>query len=74
MALPVHQETMKKLHQEVLDFLGTRQEDGEKIQKRRLVAKDRIPAASTEGGCKSHIQPTPLKVSTSTYYRKFKTE
>ena len=50
MALPVHQETMKKLHQEVLDFLWTRQEDGEKIQKRRLVAKDRIPASFNRGG------------------------
>jgi hypothetical protein len=45
MALPVHREIMKKLHQEVLDFLWTRQEDGEKIQKRRFVAKDRIPAS-----------------------------
>jgi hypothetical protein len=50
MALPVHQETMKKLHQEVLDFLWTRQEDGEKIQKRRLVAKDRIPASFNREG------------------------
>jgi len=41
---------MKKLHQEVLDFLWTRQEDGEKIQKRRLVAKDRIPASFNRGG------------------------
>ncbi len=30
--------------------------------------------ASTEGGCKSHIQLTPPKVSTSTYSRKSKTE
>jgi hypothetical protein len=50
MALPVHQETMKKLHQEVLDFLWTRQQDGKKIQKRRLVAKDRIPASFNRGG------------------------
>jgi hypothetical protein len=41
---------MKKLHQEVLDFLWTRQEDGEKIQKRRFVAKDRIPASFNRGG------------------------
>jgi hypothetical protein len=41
---------MKELYQEVLDFLWTRQQDGEKIQKRRLVAKDRISASFNKGG------------------------
>jgi len=50
MALPVQEEPMKELHQEVLDFLWTRQQDGEKIQKRRLVAKDRISASFNKGG------------------------
>ncbi len=47
---PCSPETMKKLHQEVLDFLWNRQEEGEKIQKRRLIAKDRIPASFNRGG------------------------
>jgi hypothetical protein len=50
MALPVRKETMKRLHQEILDFLWTKQQDGETIQKRRLVAKDRIPASFNRGG------------------------
>jgi hypothetical protein len=50
MALPVQKETMKRLHQEILDFLWTKQQDGETIQKRRLFAKDRIPASFNKGG------------------------
>jgi hypothetical protein len=44
MTLLVQKEMTKRLHQEILDFLWTKQHDGETIQKRRLVAKDRIPA------------------------------
>jgi hypothetical protein len=50
MALPTQAESMKALHQEILDFLWTRQHDGEKLQKRRLVAKDRISASFDKGG------------------------
>ena len=50
MALPVQKEMTKRLHQEILDFLWTKQHDGETIQKRRLVAKDRIPASFNRGG------------------------
>jgi hypothetical protein len=39
----------KRLHQEILDFLWTKQQDGETVQKRRLVAKDRIPASFNRG-------------------------
>jgi hypothetical protein len=74
MALSVHQETMKKLHQEVLDFLWNRQEEGEKSKKEGSWPKTEFLPASTEGGCKSHIQPTLPKVFTSTYSRRSKTE
>jgi hypothetical protein len=50
MALPAQEESMKALHQEILDFIWTRQQDGEKIQKIRLVAKDRISASFNKGG------------------------
>lgn len=50
MALPTQAESMKALHQEILDFLWTRQHDGEKLQKRRVVAKDRISASFDKGG------------------------
>jgi hypothetical protein len=35
MALPVQREIMKGLHQEVLHFLWTRQEDGEDLWQRQ---------------------------------------
>ncbi len=50
MALPVQKEMTKRPHQEILDFLWTKQHDGETIKKRRLVTKDRIPASFNRGG------------------------
>jgi len=50
MALPLRNEDTDNLQQEILDFLWTRQRDGETIQKRRLVAKGRIPASHHKGG------------------------
>jgi hypothetical protein len=50
MALPLRNEDMDNLQQEILDFLWTRQMDGETIQKRRLVTKGRIPASHHKGG------------------------
>jgi len=50
MALPTQAEHIKALHQEIIDFLWTRQQEGETIQKRRLVAKDRISASFEKGG------------------------
>jgi hypothetical protein len=50
MALLVQKEMMKRLRQEILDFLWTKQQDGETIEKRRLIAKDRIPASFNRGG------------------------
>jgi hypothetical protein len=41
---------MKDLQKEVTDFLWTRQEEGAKIQKRRLIAKNRISASFEKGG------------------------
>jgi hypothetical protein len=72
MALPVQKETMKRLHQEILDFLWTKQQDGETIQKRRLFTNS-LPV-STKEGSKSLIQLTLLKDCTSTCSKKYKTK
>ncbi len=50
MALPTQTDSMKALHQEILNFLWTRQHDGEKLYKWRLVAKDIISASFNKGG------------------------
>ncbi len=50
MALPTQEDHIKDLQQEITDFLLTRQQEGEKIQKRRLIAKDRISASFEKGG------------------------
>jgi hypothetical protein len=50
MALPTQEDHMKDLQQEITDFLWTRQEEGVKIQKRRLIAKNRISASFEKGG------------------------
>ncbi len=50
MALPTQEDHIKDLQQEIIDFLWTRQEEGAKIQKRRLIAKDRISASFEKGG------------------------
>jgi hypothetical protein len=65
MALSVQRELIKRPHQKVLDFLWTRQQDGEKVQKRRLVAKDRISASFNKGGFLiiwHYWRPKPLQV------------
>ncbi len=50
MALPTQEDHIKDLQQEIIDFLWTRQEEGAKIQKRRVIAKDRIFASFEKGG------------------------
>ncbi len=50
MALPTQEDHIKDLQQEIIDFLWIRQEGGAKIQKRRLIVKDRIPASFEKGG------------------------
>ncbi len=50
MALPTQEDHIKDLQQEIINFLWTRQEEGAKIQKRRLIAKDRISASFEKGG------------------------
>ena len=50
MALPVLDEQAYALFDEILSFLWTRQIDGEQIQKRRTVAKNRISASIELGG------------------------
>ena len=50
MAIPFQSEDIKAIHKEILDFLWTKQRDGETVQKRRLVAKDRISASFNRGG------------------------
>jgi hypothetical protein len=50
MALPTYREQGEMLYKETLNFLWTRQVDGNTVCKRRLVAKDRIPASHAMGG------------------------
>ncbi len=50
MALPTQEDYMKDLQKEITDFLWTRQQEGVKIQKRRLIAKNRISASFEKGG------------------------
>ena len=50
MALPTTKQQGKDLYGEILSFLWTKQEDGETKQKRRLIAKHRIPASHHMGG------------------------
>ncbi len=50
MALPTQEDHIKDLQQEITDFLWTRQQKGKKIQKRRLIAKNRISASFKKGG------------------------
>jgi hypothetical protein len=69
MALPVHQETIKKLHQELLDFLWTRQEDGEKIQSRIQLPHrfplSHLPTRRNSPSCRlSHLYSTPRETQT----------
>jgi len=50
MSLPTFEQQSDLLHKEVLNFLWTRQVDGNTVCKRRLVAKNRIPASHEKGG------------------------
>ena len=50
MALPLNEEQMKTLYEDILSFLWTRQKDGVAINKRRMVAKNRISASYSMGG------------------------
>lgn len=50
MALPTTKRQGEDLYKEVQSFLWTRQVDGETKQKRRLIAKERIPASHSMGG------------------------
>ena len=50
MALPTYPQQGDNLYKEVLNFLWTRQVDGNTVYKRRLVAKERIPASHAMGG------------------------
>ena len=52
MALPLQEATLQELDNEVAAFFWTKQKDGETIQKRKLVAKGRIPADYNMGGLK----------------------
>ncbi len=74
MALPTHEDHIKDLQQEIIDFLWTRQEEGAKIQKRRLIAKDRISASFEKEDLKYHTQQTQQTAFTSTYFKKYTTK
>jgi hypothetical protein len=50
MTLPASDELLEELNKEVTDFMWTRQRDGEIRQKRRRVAKTRLPADFHLGG------------------------
>ena len=50
MALPVTKDHLDTLDKEVRTFFWTRQKEGETLQKRRVVAKNRIPADMEVGG------------------------
>ena len=52
MALPVPEEVLEELNDEVYRFLWTRQQDGLEVWKRRRVAKRRIPGNLHIGGLK----------------------
>ena len=65
---------MKELYQEVLDFLWTRQQDGEKILKKGLLQKTESLLALTRAGFKFVIHLTLLKAYTLTCSRKYTTE
>ena len=50
MALPIFSAQTDKLFEELLSFLWTHQKEGQTVQKRRLVAKNRIAANLEMGG------------------------
>jgi hypothetical protein len=50
MALPVDKSYTDDLQQKIIKFLWTRQLEGQKKQKRRLVAKNRLAAGLEMGG------------------------
>jgi hypothetical protein len=50
MVLPVQQSTLLELDKEIRDFLWTKQSQGETVQKRRRVAKNRLAADLHLGG------------------------
>jgi len=50
MALPLAGGQADTLHKEILNFLWTRQKDGVTRNKRKLVAKNRLPASHDKGG------------------------
>jgi hypothetical protein len=50
MSLPIDKTYTDILDKEVLPFLWTRQQDGQTVQKRRLVAKKRLAAVLEMGG------------------------
>jgi len=58
MALPVTKEQLDNLDKEVRTFFWTRQKEGETLQKRRVVAKNRIPADMEVGGLRVPLVQT----------------
>lgn len=61
MALPFTQTQLEVLDKEVRSFFWTKQQDGHTVQKRRLVAKKRIPADYSVGGLKVPLLETTAK-------------
>ena len=58
MALPVTKGHLDTLDKEVRTFFWTRQKEGETLQKRRVVAKNRIPADMEVGGLRVPLVQT----------------
>ena len=50
MALPIFNQQIQQTFDEILSFLWTKQVDGNTVNKRRLVSKNRIPASLEMGG------------------------
>jgi hypothetical protein len=71
MALPTQTESMKALHQEILDFLWTRQHDGEKLKNGDLLPRIESRLALTKVAYKSHTHLTLLIGSTLISSRKY---
>jgi hypothetical protein len=67
MALPVQRKLMKGLHQEVLDFISTRQEDGEDLWQKT----ESLPSSTGEG-CRFLIHLTLLKAYILTCSKKYR--
>ena len=61
MSLLLRKHQLEELDKEVRSFFWTKQRDGHTLQKRGLVAKNRIPAAYSIGGLQVSLLETTAK-------------